>query len=134
MDEFERQVEPEHDLTVLRSRGRLRRERLVERLKDFYVHHPTRRLLWDLTDASLADLTREDAKAILATAMAHCDSRRAGRTAIVAPGDLEFGMCRMYGIFAELRDHPVAHGVFRGEAEARAWLLADEPDAPAEGD
>ncbi len=130
MENVNRHVEPEHDLTVLRSRGRLRQERLVERLKDFYVHHPTRRLLWDLTEASLAELSREDAKAILATAMAHCDSRPEGRTAIVAPGDLEFGMCRMYCIFAELRDHPVVHGVFRTESEARAWLLADEPDEP----
>ena len=45
------------------------------------------------------------------------------------PSDLGFGLARMYDSMAELKNHPVGHGVFRNREDALHWLAAPaEPD------
>lgn len=48
--------------------------------------------------------------------------RRGGKTAITAPGNLEYGMARMYEILADAYAHPVTIRAFRTREEALQWL------------
>lgn len=126
MASFEHRVEPQHDLTVMVGRGLLGPEEVKAELEQFYAQRRTRRMLWDLSDVSMAEIGRDDLKAVLTTALGHSQMRPYGKTAIVATRDLEFGMCRMYCILAELYEHPVAHAVFRNGDEALEWLMSEE--------
>ncbi len=56
---------------------------------------------------------------------------RGARLAILASDDLAYGMARMYAQRATIQEEDPRVGIFRNEAEARAWLgLTD--DAPGD--
>ena len=51
------------------------------------------------------------------------DMREDGKTAIVAPDDVTFGLSRMYGILTEGQGPPFETRSFRSVEEAYQWLL-----------
>jgi len=89
--------------------------------------------LVDVTDVTELRITRDDVLEFVAV-----DVRiaalvpRAVAVAVVAPGDLAFGLARMWEAFAEVTGW-TTH-VFRSRAEAEAWLRpwveGRLPDAP----
>ena len=80
----------------------------------------TRPRLVDLRSSSL-ELTSDDMHHF-ADIMQHLRGvYGTGRTALVAPADLDYAMGRMYGMLTEVRDPGFA--VFRSLHEARAWLI-----------
>lgn len=71
---------------------------------------------WDLS-RGICDLSTAQVRLLALESRRHSDS---SRSAVVAPDDLAFGLSRM--IAAYRGDGPGESGVFRSEAEARAWL------------
>ena len=58
-----------------------------------------------------------------------------GRTAIVAPRDLDYGIGRMFEVYADIERLTVKFVTFRSMVEAKVWLGVDtslEFDEPAE--
>jgi hypothetical protein len=51
-------------------------------------------------------------------------SRKGGRTAIVTGSDADFGLSRMFQIYAELEDFPFQILVSRSMREAHQWLTS----------
>lgn len=117
------------DLTVLTLSDLVTTDDVIGALRDFYCRTCTSKAVWDFTRSDLRHAKKEDLAAVLSVAKSYAHLRQGGKTALVVPGDLGFGLCRMYESMAELKDHPVGHGVFRTMADALAWLEAPpDPD------
>ncbi len=82
---------------------------------------PGMNVLVDVTDGLDPSFTRRDMEAHIETVVAHQQQRGIHyRAAIVAPGDLDFGMFRVYeGLAAQT---PFEIEVFRDRASAEAWV------------
>jgi hypothetical protein len=81
---------------------------------------PGRRELVDLSRLETTDVTAGALRRV-AQIYADADERpEDSPVAIVAPGDLFFGLSRMYEAYRQ--DSPVRIRIFRSLAEARAWL------------
>lgn len=81
---------------------------------------PGRRELVDLSGIEATDVTAAALRRV-AHIYAETDVRpEESRVAIVAPGDLYYGLSRMYEAFRE--PSPLEIRVFRDLPEARAWL------------
>ena len=126
MAHVETTLDPARELTVLALSGTVAAEDVVGALREFYAGPCTRLALWDFSGADLRDSRMEDLAAVLAAAKDLAPRRAGGKTALVVPTDLGFGLARMYESMAELKDHPVGHGVFRTVADAQTWLAAPD--------
>jgi hypothetical protein len=84
-------------------------------------------VLLDLTEMENAP-GREQLRTVAGEVRELTPKLRWGVIAIVAPGDLLFGMSRMFGIFSE--GHFANTGVFRTLPEAQRWLDAERSRRP----
>jgi hypothetical protein len=115
-------VDHESDITIHTVSGPTTSHELLDAIRAFYDGKPTRLSLWDMSEASLAETTTEDIKAVIQGGLPLIRGREGGKTAIVAPEDLAYGLARMYQAFTELEAVPFAHMVFRSKQEALDWL------------
>lgn len=112
----------ENGLTVFTVIDKVDAEQLLRRVISFLTEEPTRFVLWDFRAGSLASLGSEDLKNIVEQGKQFADSRKGGRTAIVCSTDLDFGLSRMFQVYAETSHVPFEISVFRNFDEAGAWL------------
>jgi hypothetical protein len=115
-------ADPRARITTLTAVGPLTADELIAALGEYYEGSPTPLAVCDLSAAKLALLTADDIARIVAFTIVRAEVRAGGKTAILAPGDLEYGMARMYEVLCELRKHPVVIRAFRERDEALAWL------------
>ena len=83
----------------------------------------TRLILWGLSQATLETLTSADIQSFVRTTKKFIEKRAGGKTAVVVPTDLGFGMARIYDSFQEVTQSIVSHMTFRDKASALKWLL-----------
>ena len=110
--------------TIRKIIGAISADELVDAVRDYYSGRITKYVVWDLTQGSVRQLTAADMKRIAETVRERAHPRAGGKTAIVAPTDLEFGMCRMLNAFSEIRNIPFETHTFRTPAEAAKWFGA----------
>ena len=129
MPQIQTSFDQDRNLTILTLTGPVAAADLVGALRDFYAGPCTARALWDFTGSDLHGAKMVDLAAVLAAAKTLAPRRAGGKTALVMPSDLGFGLARMYDSMAEIKNHPVDHGVFRNREDALHWLAAPaEPD------
>lgn len=116
------QIEHNTSITTLVGVGQITANELAKALDDFYAGTPTLLVLCDLSQADLKLLSNEDVIGIAKLSATKSHVRRGGKTAIIAPKDLVFGISRMYEILAEANDHAVIIRTFRSREEALNWL------------
>jgi len=81
-------------------------------------------VLWDLSEMDFHDVQCEELR-VFVKAMAPLSAKRAGeKTGLVAPQDVQFGMMRAFGTFAEIALIRIQFRVFREIGDAREWLSA----------
>lgn len=111
------------DVTRLAFKGRVDLNHLLEgvRAARSLTNHSFRTLLV-VSPETEPELSSRDLR-LLARALREERPKNAphGRTAIVAPSDLAFGLARMTQVFME--DNPSDVQVFHGEVEATEWLI-----------
>ena len=117
-------IDQNGDTTLLVITGTVTSEDVIDGMRNFYGNICTSKLIWDFSRSDLQNAKSEQLAAVLAAAKSYAHLRSGGRTALVVPQDLGFGLARMYDSMAMLQNHPVAHGVFRNRDEAVAWLNA----------
>lgn len=123
MGTIEKHVYPEKSLTVLSVKGAVSADEFSRIIREFYDEGPlTVKVLCDLTDSALDHLRSEEVVGISRTPRYMPESRIRGKTAIVAPSDLAFGLARMYAFSSDPMDVPFVVRVFRDMEEARKWL------------
>jgi hypothetical protein len=84
--------------------------------------------LWDLSDGSLAQVSRQDVHDVESYMRGFRDVRNGIKAACVCPQDLNYGFARMYEMLCE-RVGSVRFRVFRSVAEAEAWLASDDSES-----
>jgi len=107
-------------------RGMLTCEDIIHSLEEFFKHGVTPHLLWDFTSADLSGITQKDMEEIITVAKSYAHLRKNGKTALLVPKDLSFGLSRMYETLSEIREHPILHRLFRDMGKAMAWLESGE--------
>ena len=111
-------------LTEYLCTGVVDRAEITDAVDAFYADTPTLNVLWDLAEANISALSAADIQMVAEHTAARAHSRTEGKTALVAPKDIGFGLSRMFQVFADLADHEGDVKVFRTRDEAMEWLDA----------
>jgi len=123
MGQIKKKIDHEKNLTVYTVEGKVLGEEYEMTIRDFYEQGPiTKNVLWDLSDAQLGHLESTDVLNISQTPRPFLSVREGGKTAIVAPADLAFGLARMYEANSTNEKSPFATSIFRAGDEALRWL------------
>jgi len=127
-------VEKERNLTRLIAVGRISTHEMKRAIEAFWEEPElTLDVLWDYRDASLVDLTTVELRELVPVGKVYghrLEERRGGRTAIVAPGDLEYGMMRVSEALSLMSEYTFEVNVFRTMGEAEIWLAEPRTDRP----
>ena len=119
MENIEKRTDENAQLTIYSANGNISGEEVKKAIEDFYEHGPiTRNVLWDVSKAVLVDLSAEDVRQIAHVPRQSLELRQDGKTAIVAPSDLAFGLSRMYQTSSQLVALPFEVQVFRDSETA----------------
>ncbi len=116
-------IEPSFGLLIEKFEGKMGWEDVWEGMlrstKD-PEFQPGMNVVADLTAADL-NLDHEDARRLV-NATSIVPTMKYGRIAVVAPGMLQFGLARMFGMLSENFDIFVEYSVFSEFSKARTWL------------
>jgi hypothetical protein len=117
-----------HDgqITVCTARGRLTFPEIQSKVMDLSSGRLTSRVLCDLTQATVADLTSREIEDIINLIGQHLAGRGGGKAAIIAHAGVDYGLARMFGTFVEIAGLPVKVKVFRTSEIAKEWLRESE--------
>ncbi len=97
-------------------------DELMTCLKKYYAGYPTKFVVWDLSACSLAQVTADDLRQIVSFVRSYEHTRLGGKTAIIAPNALEYGISRMLHAFADMQHFPSELQIFRYFTDAAQWL------------
>jgi hypothetical protein len=123
---IETTVDKQYNLAIHKCLNEITGRDILETMQKFYNGSPTVNILWDLSSASMKEVSKETVRAALNIIQINKSNRQPGKTAIVTPSDLEYGMARMFQIMSNADDLPFNVGVFRTLEEARQWMLSEE--------
>ncbi len=115
-------VEVKEDLTTIMVSGKVSIPELIEALKDFYNDKFTIKLLWDFSEADLAEISSNHLHTLIAVSKSYGHLRKGGKTALVVSGGYWFGLGRMFETLSVLNQHAVLYNVFKTKDEAKGWL------------
>ena len=120
-------LEPQYDLTIQKCIGIITDENFIKAIRSFYEENPTTNLIWDFSEASLSITSNLFIKKIsdLVKTLSG-KSERTGKSAVIADGDLEFGLSRMFQMLTENNNLSFKIKICRTEEEARKWILSEE--------
>jgi len=123
------QTDRSKNLTTLTASasGEITFSEAMKALESFYKN-PTKNILLDFShrEENSLILTSEDLAKLFNHLKTKKVNRAAGKTAIVAPDDLRYGMSRMAEAFAEIEKLPWEMKAFRSMDEAINWLESNE--------
>lgn len=119
-------IEAENNLTVFTVEGELTAKEIICYSSEHYEKKPTKLVLWDVTSGTVRNISNNDFQQISIQMKKYTSKREGGKTAFVGKLDIDFGLGRMYGAFAEIERLPIAYRTFRTIEEARDWLLSAE--------
>ena len=126
MGTIKKQIDKDKNLTVYTVEGKVLSDEYKNAIHEFYEQGPvTAKVLWDLTKAQLDHLESTDVLYISQTPRPFLSAREDGKTAIIAPTDLAFGLARMYEFTSSEGEMPFDTKVFRTADEALQWLSPD---------
>ena len=112
----------ENDVLVQQSEGHLNTDDLIKANNTVYQDNQTRcdSVLWDNRDATTVDLSYDHMKMIALSSQSLWKKIRRGKTAILVPDRVEFGMARMYQALVSEMQRDIA--IFDSYEEAMNWL------------
>jgi hypothetical protein len=115
-------VDNEKQLTTHTVTGEVSFEEGMTNLKQFWESQATRKVLWDFRKASFARVSSIETEAIIDYINLHSEKFSGSKIALVASGDLEYGMVRMAQTIAEIKGFSLHMEIFRSFKEAIQWL------------
>jgi hypothetical protein len=115
------------DLTLHDVTGLVSEEEMYDALENFYKREPTALLLWDMSQADVSHVTPDILQKFVRKSTELAVRRQGGgRIAVVASEDLQYGLARMSGVFAEMESAPYSFSAFRSRQEALQWLKSGD--------
>jgi hypothetical protein len=123
---IETKVDVKRSIAIHKCSGNLTTEDMSDAINAFYVSSTNKYTLWDFSNASMKNISMESVKQLIILEQKRASSIAGGRTAVVAPHNLEYGFARMLQMKSDTDDLPFKIGVFRTLEEANEWLLSEE--------
>ena len=120
MPNFKLTFNSQHNYVHVQFFGVLTDSDFRECLEEVNRLYPGFNTITDLSEASLIDFTLKDIE-VLVRVLIGSEEQHDTMFALVAPGDLEFGFCRMFDALAD-PDLPQDRAVFRSLEAAKDWL------------
>ena len=120
--------DPQLDLTTHVVTGPVREEEMYLALEGRGEEDQTALVLWDMSEAEVSHVTAGILRRFIKRAAELGKAREGGRTAVVAPNNLAYGLARMSEAFTELVASPFSFKAFRTQPEALTWLRSENPD------
>jgi len=118
--------EEDQEFTRLVVSGHVLEEEMHEALEEFYNNQPTKLLLWDMSLADVWHITPVMVLDFVKKAAKLGSKRSGGRTAVLAPDDLQFDLGMMSQAFHSQESNHVVLRIFRSEEEALSWLTTEK--------
>lgn len=120
--------------TYIVASGILTLDQIKQTIGDFYRQEPTLHVVWDLSGVTRTDLTFEQVQAIAKQLKEQRTGREGGKTALVSPADVTYGLGRMLEMMLDddsndPDDPEVSMMVFRDLQTAHEWLGQGAPAA-----
>jgi hypothetical protein len=115
----------EKQLTIHTVTGEVSFEEAMATLNAFYSDNPTLNVIWDLTEGTIRALSSAHLEKIMDFISPASKKRTGGKTAGVAPADIDFGLARMFQILAELSGYKPSVRIFRELKDAFDWLMTE---------
>jgi hypothetical protein len=109
-------------LSIYTCRGQLSVDEIMKTVKSIYDGIPSRNIIWDLAESDVSGITADEVRDLARGVKKLAHSREGGKTAIVSPKDISYGIGRMYQIFAEIYAQSAQIEVFRSKMEAERWV------------
>lgn len=109
-------------ITVCKAKGRLTFPEIRAKVIDLRIAGVARRVLCDLSHATVADLTSIEIEDLIKLISQYVTDSRGGKAAIIAHRGVDYDLARIFGTFAELAGLPVKVRVFQTSEIAKAWL------------
>ena len=92
-------------------------------IKKFYEgKNITKNILWDLTLGRVENIRTPELDAIVTLRKKYAHLRNGGKTAILAPEDLKFGMARMVEMMTPIEEEVIETRVFKTMEEINSWF------------
>jgi hypothetical protein len=116
---------PEARLTVYTATGPMTVDDVSNTVTTCLTDNPTLLAIWDIKEASFSDVTADDLRKVVIRARPLADSRAGGKTAIICSRGVDYGLARLFQIYAELYEAPIDIQVFDSRDAAMNWLGID---------
>ena len=116
------------DITVREVIGSPSAQQFIQAVEENYRDPTTKFIIWDFSNGSAAHLSVAEIQGLVGRLRPVAGLRTGGKTALVAPNDLEFGMGRMLEVYREIYEFPFELKVFREVTQALAWIGIDDVD------
>lgn len=131
MAEIEKEIIGDNkNITYFKVKGEMIFDQIIDEITKFYVKNLTLNALWDFTHAVTKHITADEIQKIADHTKGFGHLRGNGKTALVMPSSLAYGLGRMYDSLSQVNNHPVKHGVFRNYDDAISWIEC--PEQPQE--
>jgi hypothetical protein len=111
------------NLTTFHVDGPISFDEVQKAIRQFYEgkgSKPTKHILWDLRTAKVDRIRSREAEDLAFFAASIDKRKEIGKTAIVASGDLVYGVAKIFEAYVSNPDNQF--DIFRSMDEARVWL------------
>lgn len=110
------------ELSIYTIEGSASREELLGIVGSLKSEDRTKNVIWDATHGTVETIGAEDLRRIARFLKAGHGMRQGGKTGLVGPEDLDYGIGRMFQAYARLENLTVEYRIFRTLDEAIAWI------------
>jgi len=110
------------NLTIFKATGMLEFEEVILVLRDFYSDEPTANVLVDLSKLPTVQVSAKEIQALAVFQPRFEGKRVPGKTAILAPSELMFGLAKMFEAQSGIQNAPHSVRVFKSIASAISWI------------
>jgi hypothetical protein len=110
---------------IQKAIGTLTAKEIVRALEEFCAGMLTKYIVWDLTEASLGDITSKEIKNIAKVPLKYTDTGKGGKMALVSSSDLDYGLGLIMESFMKYLNSPYELRPFRKMTDAADWFGVD---------
>ena len=116
------EINQEKDLSTFTTSESFSVQDVCDALDRYYSGPITSLLLWDATRLNSSSWQRDDILTAVRKTKEYSHLRAGGKSALVMPRDLPFGLARMYQAYSEVHNLQIDVEVFRSIEKAVEWL------------
>jgi len=123
----ETRIFPSASLTIHTPHGVLTAWDIRATVDTYYQGQVTQDILWNFADATLQQISMTDVEVLAHLTKRYGQTRPGGKTALVFARAVDYGIGRMFQLFAELSDTNVTFMPFHDLTSALLWLHRPAP-------